>query len=150
MNKKPEKVEESNPFLFNFEIKYYWGVYVNSETGESMPYMRESDTKVNVYQKHLMSIVRKMTGSTPLVFFYILAHLGSKSEKVELKWDVVTEDCGISKSTYCRSIEELKTLAVIVRAKRKDTYWVNPAFCFRGSRLKAFPSMIVDSSKPKL
>jgi hypothetical protein len=150
MNKKTEKLEEVNPFLFNFEIKYYWEKYVNSETGESVPYMRESDAKVVVYQKYLMKIARKMKGSTPVMFFYILGHLGSGSQKIELKWDIVIEDCEISKSSYRRGIEQLKFLAVIIKAKRKDTYWVNPALCFRGSRLMAFPNMIVDRDKPKL
>ncbi len=150
MNKKAEKVAEINPFLFNFEIRGFWRSQNKDGEKKGVPYFREYDTSVSVYQRDLMPIVRGLKGSAPIIFFYILAHLGDKSQKIRLNYSVVAKDCGISLSTYRRGLEDLKAITIIVKARTKDMYWVNPNLCFRGDRLATFPDNIRDINKPRL
>lgn len=158
MSKIAPEIVEINPFLSSFEIHCYYRTSESGpteQTAKSVTFtLTEVDAKVSVYQKHLMAVVKQMTGSSPLLFFYLLSHIGWESEKIELKEDKLCASCGFSPATCRRAIAELKTLSILVRAKRKDTYWINPALFFRGSRLECFPDNIVAPEKrpekPKL
>lgn len=144
---------EKNPFLGSFEINCGYSKPSKEKSEEHLSSitftLMEYDRRVSVYQEDLMQVVTKFSGSTHLVFFYVLAHLSDNSEVIQLLENKVTFECGISSSTYRRALEQLKELNVLVKKRVKNMYWINPALFFRGQRYRSFPNSIYyQSSEP--
>jgi Firmicute plasmid replication protein (RepL) len=142
---------EKNPFLGSFEINCGYSKPNKSNSEDHLSSitfnLMEYDRRVSVYQDDLMQVVTKFSGSTHLLFFYVLAHLGDGSESIQLLENKVTFECGISKSTFRRSLEQLKELNILRRKRMKNMYWINPGMFFRGQRYKNFPNSIYYQSK---
>ena len=70
MSKIAPEIVEINPFLSSFEIHCYYRTSESGpteQTAKSVTFtLTEVDAKVSVYQKHLMAVVKQMTGSSPL------------------------------------------------------------------------------------
>lgn len=142
------KTPEINPFSINFKI--YTEYKITSDRVEEGSIKQityslvETDKKTSLYRADTFEIMRELSGNARLVFLYIATHIGWNSEKIELKPDKMIRECRTSKATYYRSIEELKTMSLIVQAsKRKDMYWVNPRILFHGNRIKVFKDNVV-------
>ena len=144
---------EKNPFLGSFEINCDNSKHSKEKAKEHLSSitftLMEYNRRVSVYQDDLMQVVTKFSGSTHLVFFYVLAHLSDGAEGIQLLENKVTFECGISKSTFRRAMAQLEDLHVLKRKRVKNMYWINPALFFRGQRYKSFPSSIYyESNEP--
>tara|TARA_R110002126_G_scaffold270369_1_gene414160 strand:- start:218 stop:685 length:468 start_codon:yes stop_codon:yes gene_type:complete len=149
-----KKLEEINPFLSSLNIDCY---YKSSQKGHETEAIRsityaltDSEPYTSVYQTNLLPVMRVLSGSSPTLVFYILAHLGYESEKIEIKEEKACEACDFSPATFRRAIDQLRTLSIILKStNRKDTYWVNPMLFFRGSRITVFPHNLNVPALPK-
>ncbi len=149
-----KRTPEINPFLSSLEIDCFYKASqkgYEAESLKSVTYtLTDSEPYTSVFHSSLLPVMRVLTGSSPTLVFYILAHLGYGSEKIELRDDKVCEACDFSPATFRRSLDQLKTLSILVKSTgRKDTYWINPKLFFRGSRISAFPNNLMIPSPPQ-
>jgi hypothetical protein len=149
MTKNALKTTEKNPFLFKFEIECYYRSINGVVDGGRNVYHRlvEKEGKVGVYQGNILPIMRNVSGSGHLLFYYVVAHLRYNSEKVEMDSAKVCLECGISDSAFRRGLAQLVSLSILVRSVRKNVYWVNPMILFRGDRIEHFKGNIVVKEK---
>jgi hypothetical protein len=148
-----EKQEQTNPFLTSLSIPCYYSSFNKGKDDKSIQKsvtftLRESSPYTSVYHEYLLPVMKLLTGSGPSIVFYIISKLGQSSEKIELNPIKVCEACDISYATYKRGLEQLKGLSIIVKANRKNIYWINPNLFFRGSRINAFPNNLEIPQSP--
>jgi hypothetical protein len=152
LTKMAKKLDEINPFLSSLEIGCFYRASQKGYEAEALKSvtftLTDSTPYTSVFQTNLLPVMRVLTGSSPSLVFYILAHLGYESQRIELEEEKVCEACDFSPATFRRALDQLKTLSILVKSKRKDTYWINPSLFFRGSRIKVFPNNVKAPSEP--
>lgn len=80
------------------------------------------------------------------LYLYIIATLGEDRDIVSLPMKDISELLEFKKSTYYNVIQELKDIAIIADYKKQD-YWINPYFFFRGDRISYYQEQCPDCIK---
>lgn len=147
--------DEINPFCINFIIKGFWQLDLStvkedtpagSATAKSYPI--DADAHTSIYHDGLMTWFTTLSTSAKDMFMYIVIHLAYDSDVIELREDKYCESLGISRATFFKAKQELSDRLIVPRAARKNTYWVNPAYVFRGNRLKKYPEKVEIAENP--
>lgn len=136
-----------NPFLTNNEFhlkaiqiyqkKYQGAGYYMEET--TTKYIVEEQAKVSMYKignnKEFSTFLFKALNQAGRnLYVYIFANIGENRDTIRLNTESVMDVMGISRNTHRSALESLKDNGMITLYK-KDEYWVNPFFIFRGDRI---------------
>ena len=80
------------------------------------------------------------------LFMFIAFNLKSGQDVITINRKNFIKHTNTSKSTFIRAVKELIQKQIIqpVPTSEQDTFYINPAFLFNGSRLKKYP----DKAKP--
>lgn len=151
-----EKHTDINPFLASFSIKPVityteWHIKGgDAPIGDSIRLPKPVDaSKGSWYSNMVFSDLYKYSTAGLQILGYILDHLRWNQDYIQLKpsetWN--PEDpyafC-MTKSKFYNGINELCSKGIIAkRAKRVNTYWINPSKFFAGNRLKCFADKVV-------
>lgn len=80
------------------------------------------------------------------LMFYVLMHLRYKQDFITIPEEDYCEEYGLKSRTFRTAKGELMG-KVLAKRQRKDTYWINPAVLYSGSRVDAYPHNLVRISK---
>lgn len=139
-----------NPFLANneFHLKAVQ-VYHRSYQGQghfmeetTRKYIVEEQAKVSMYKignndqmTTFMFQVLNQAGRN--LFLYMLSAIGENQDIINLNTEKLTKIMGVSRNTHQAAKDNLRDNGIITLYK-KDEYWVNPFFIFRGDRIKYY------------
>lgn len=146
-----KKLEETNPFVQSLEIRGVWKLDFEHKTQlrgneSSVTYAQsriiDGDDRASVYSAGLMTWFKPLTSSAKDMFMYVAIHLGHEKDVIELTEDDYCQEMGVGRTTFYNAKTELTNRLLIPRKKRKNTYWVNPAYLFKGNRIAKFPDNI--------
>lgn len=140
----------SNPFLANneFHLKAIQ-IYKRSYQGQGLfmeettrKYIVEEQSKVSMYKignneemSTFMFQVLNQPGRN--LFLYMLCTIGENRDTINLNTEKLSKIMGISRNTHQSAKDNLRDNGVITLYK-KDEYWVNPFFIFRGDRISYY------------
>ena len=150
MHKSTKNNPETNPFLHTLVIKARWtvekkivdDVYEASEVVLASVRPVEVDTWCNIYTEHFLSVFIGMSSASKDMIFWIITHIGYETDIIEMKEDKYCEEMKVSGRTYYKARSELLNRLIIPRTSRRNTYWINPSYLFRGRRAGTFPNQI--------
>lgn len=78
------------------------------------------------------------------LFLWIIYTIEKSKDYIWINKERYMEELDISSiNTYKKSIDELTRYGVIHITTIKDTYWINPEFFFKGSRIDKYPNKII-------
>jgi len=167
-----KKTPEENPFVqiaLDFTIYAIWksaelrpaGAPADMSLSNSRTFAYtkfEVNSKASVYSDNgLLNIFPTLPSAAKDMFMYIVAKIQYESDVIELEEEKYMETMGVSRATFYSARKALTNRIIMERKERKNTYWVNPAYIFRGSRISKYPKNVkmVDKSgnpvgEPKL
>lgn len=92
----------------------------------------------------LKGIVNNLSPSAKDMIFYIMTHIGHNREAIQIEYVSYCEKTGldITLRTFQRAIVELTNRVIEKKAARKNMYYINPDFLFKGSRINAYPDKV--------
>lgn len=151
MRKSSKNNPETNPFVNTLEIKAKWiveqqvinDVYEASQVVLASTRPVEVDNWCNIYTDHLLHVVIGMSSAAKDMIFWLLAHIGYEIDIIEIREDKYCEEMKVSGRTFYKARNELLNRFIIPRASRRNTYWINPTYFFRGKRAKSYPKNLV-------
>lgn len=149
-----QKIRERNPFVANSgSLKYHRRTsdrvvsydgdidYRHAGTRISTTYLVEAHRKTSVYcptTKQMDALIFKMvTSKARDVLWYIVIHLTEDCDYIRLPYDTLIKTCGLSRNSVMLALRELRA-AGLIAPKSQSVYWINPAFLFRGNRLRYY------------
>lgn len=136
------KVTENNPFK----------TFLVIETSEIRPKKQYNISTIVVEKTKPLSLwiddallqaTKNMSTSAKDMVFYILRYLGENRETIEITFENYCARMGeMSLRTFQRAIFELDDVLIAKKKTRKNVYYINPYYFFKGSRVKAYPDYI--------
>lgn len=149
-----KKTIERNPFVSGANtLKYYKKTserviaydegadYNHSGTIIKSHYLVEAHRKTTLYcstTKTMDDIVfRDLSSKSRDLLWYIMIHITEDQDYIRLPYDTLIATLRMSRNSVMLAMKELKENNFIV-AKSQSVYWVNPAYIFRGNRLKYY------------
>jgi hypothetical protein len=150
-----DKIEEINPFSVNLEIPV---VYLTKKDtfGAGIRYSatpRELNTFVCLYTGSTLQMFRKLSPSSKDMMMYIMEKLNRLGEVdrdyLQLREEEYMEEMECSRSTFIRAKTELLNVVIIPRKSRKGTYWFNPLYFFKGSRMRKYTDKLISVQSPE-
>lgn len=150
-------IKERNPFVANSgSLKYHRKTskkvvsydgdvdYKHSGTVISTSYLVEAHRKTSVYcptTKQMDAMVfRMLTSKARDVLWYITIHLTEDCDYIRLPYETLMKTCKLSRNSIMLALKELKASGLIA-PKAQSVYWINPAFLFRGNRLRYYSNI---------
>lgn len=133
------RAEGVNPFLAPLIIN------VTEVIDGPDSYTVEVDKGVKVYRTiQARECVNMLSPMAAKFFNFMLFRLESGSDLVALKHADFMEYAGVKSSrTFYTCVNELGKAGIIAQVLgKKSLYWINPAICFHGSRINAFPEKV--------
>lgn len=155
----PKKNPENNPFVHSLEIKGVWKLDFEHKTKlegneSSVTYAQsrliDGDDRVSVYGDGLLNWFTPLSSSAKDMFMYIAIHLGYQRDVIELNEDDYCKLTGIGRTTFYKAKAELTNRLIVPRLSRRNTYWVNPSYLFKGSRIDKYPGCVIQSNENPL
>lgn len=131
---------EFNPFIAGLVIEaaemYNKPMYTNLVEREPPASLFMDDNMLNV--------LKQLSKGANEMLYYILRYLGTKKDTIEIVYETYNQRLGgdISIRSFYKSREELINVFIVKKKSRKNTYFINPNYIFRGSRIKAFPANV--------
>lgn len=153
MNKK-DKVER-NPFIENpsFHLKVIQHqtekLYVpSSEIGKDaiLKHKKETETFILPVQKGVtlydtpydhVFMFKEFNPTTRDLLLYIMLKIKEGEDHITLHRTKATNEMGMSLTSFYRALIQLKEYLIIVD-KKKNEYWVNPFYIFKGNRTRYY------------
>lgn len=150
--KKPnidEKNLPKNPFSNSLTIPVVGKVledHYKIKDDVKLPYEIELEYtrffKVYSTKAHRM-IVNNLQPSTKELFLWLMYTIEYGEDYVWINKKRYMEECSVSLNTYKKSIKEMIRYGLIVPMGLYDnTYWINPDFFFKGSRVNKYPDKV--------
>ena len=153
-----KKHPETNPFVQNgsgFTINAVWkfeelvssGVHlVDAVDGKSSSqyraYKYEKDDRISLYTAGLLGFFPSLSTSSKDMIMYIASRVQYDSDIIELEEEKYCTVMNVSRSTFYSAKKEIVNRIIIPRTSRKNTYWINPSYLFRGNRMEKYPKMV--------
>lgn len=150
---------ETNPFVQSLVINALWKLESHAEAAIEEGSIRgrsyksrliDIDERCTVYTEHLLSWFKDLTTSAKDMFMYIAHKLPLDKDYCELTEDKYCEDMKVHRNTYHNAKSALVNRLLIPRHSRKNTYWINPQYLYKGDRLKAFRARAVERNEDPL
>lgn len=140
----------TNPFLTNneFHLKAVQ-IYQRSYQGAghfmeetTRKYIVEEQAKVSMYkignnEQMTTFMFQVLSQQGRNLFLYILSTIGENKDSINLNTEKLTKIMGVSRNTLSSGRDDLRDNGIITLYK-KDEYWVNPFFIFRGDRISYY------------
>lgn len=95
-----------------------------------------------VYTEGLMSWFRELSTSAKDMFLWIGMKLPLSQDYMEITEERYCKEMEVSRATFYSSKTQMLNRLMIPRADRKNTYWINPAVMYKGSRVDAFSDRV--------
>jgi len=150
-----KKTPETNPFVQALEINSVWKLEIEEiNVGESAggkitqakTKIIDVDDRVSVYSAGLLGWFKDLPASAKDMFMYIGAHLGWERDIIEMDEEKYCKMMDVSRNTFFSAKTALTNRLIIPRTSRKNTYWVNPAYLFKGNRVTSYPERVVETN----
>lgn len=105
----------------------------------------ERDDKVSLYVGGGRRLLWMNLGNPALrLFVWVTFELDLNKGYVWVNVPRYLSESGVSLNTYKAGVEELERYGFILGVVGyKDVYWVNPSYCYRGSRVRGYPGSVV-------
>ena len=139
---------EMNPFVQSLEIRAVWKITELSHGGEEIEgavkgscnyILMDTDEKCSVYPAHLLPWFSQLPTSAKDMVLWIMLHLGRKTDVIEIREDKYCKEMGVSRATFYSAKTAITNRLIASRAEsRTNTYWVNPAYLYKGDRVMAY------------
>ena len=154
-----KKHEETNPFVqlyTGFRIEAIWKCEKlitsvaddserdpNNKTGTQLrAYKFERDNKVTMFTDGLVGMFPNLPAASKDMFMYIAARIQYDCDYIELDEERYCKTMNTSRTTFFNAKRDLINRLIIPRSKRKNTYWINPSYLFKGSRMEKYPEYV--------
>jgi len=104
----------------------------------------ERDEKAALYIGSSRRLAWMGMGNAPMrLMLWMVFELDTGRDYVWVNVRRYLSESGVSLNTYKSGVEDLCRYGFIhPMIGYKDVYWVNPAYCFRGSRTRAYPGRV--------
>lgn len=132
-----KKTTENNPFRNALAIE----VRELLVKAPARTYFTEVQASTAIYiDDSSLKIVRELPSASKDMLFYMMRYLGVNKETIKLNTEVYCERMGVTEKTFRTARQGLVNIVLIKKKDRKDIYFINPAFLFKGRRIDAFPT----------
>lgn len=153
-----KKAPETNPFVQSasgFKITAIWKmeklITAGAESSDSASavstqwraYKFEKDDRVSLYIDGLLGFFPHLSSAAKDMMMYIAARMQYDTDIIELEEEKYCNVMNLSRSTFFSAKRELTNRIIIPRTSRRNTYWINPAYLFRGNRMEKYPDSVV-------
>jgi hypothetical protein len=147
LNKKIDVVEFTDNYQCSVMIPSRYESGKKLTTNMLIPnyYYADKDPKCSIYvTDEVIDKLTSLSGTAKNIFFYILKHLKSGKDVINLDYKKIMPLLNISANTYYGCIESLEKEGFITKKHTKD-YWINPHYFFNGQRHKNLISLYTDA-----
>jgi len=152
MAKKPP---ETNPFVQALVINGVWKITtlgrkgledgVSRKRGGHLTFhIFDKDSRCSVYTDGLLNWFTSLTTSAKDMFMWIATHLPYEQDYLEMVEEKYCDEIQVGKTTFYGARQQLTNRLIIPRTSRRNTYWVNPTYLFKGNRIDRFPEQVVE------
>lgn len=150
---KPKIEEEKlppNPFSQELQIPVVAKVledhYKIEPDGTKIPCEIELEytpyAKVYATSTH-RKIINNLDPCSKELFLWLIYSIEHGSDYIWLNIKRYMEECSVSRNTYKKALEQLIRYGMLVPTGiYNDTYWINPRYFFKGSRVNKYPTKI--------
>lgn len=151
--KKPaidESAMPQNPFSNTLIIpvvgKIAKDLYKIDKDGDKVPLEMELEytpyLKLYTAKAHRL-IINNMQPCSKELLLWIMYFIDYGKDYIWINKKRYMEECSVSLNTYKKSLEEMIRYGLLVpTGLYNDTYWINPDFFFKGSRVNKYPSKV--------
>lgn len=109
--------------------------------------LMDMDNRCSVFTDGLLSWFPTLTTSAKDMFIWICTRLPFEQDYLEMSDDKYCDEMQISRSTFFTSKAQLVNRLIIPRNSRKNTYWVNPSYLFKGDRVRNFRGQVTEGNE---
>lgn len=145
MPRKKVKPDIPNPFVQTLVINARWKVetaYLSGgRTISSKPV--EIDHYTTVYNEKTLALFKTLPVSSKDMFMWVSAHLNVNSDYLEINPDKYCKEMGVSSRTFYTALDGLRNRVIVPRESRANTYFINPQYLYRGSRISMYRDNVV-------
>jgi hypothetical protein len=148
--------QEPNPFVQALEIRARWRLIFKTEGGAEenissrQTYgvaLTDVDDRCPVYTSGLMSWFRDLSTSAKDMFMWIAMQLPLNQDYMEITEERYCKEMEVSRGTFYTAKTQLINRLLAVRTSRKNTYWVNPSYMYKGSRVDKFSDRVTPENE---
>ncbi len=151
-----KKADETNPFVQSLRIPAIWKLQTGKEEHheESLSIslnarVIDTDIRCQIFPGNMLHWFKGLPTSAKDMVIWISLRIGFSTDVVEIREERYCEDLGISRATFYAAKAALTNHLIIPRTSRRNTYWVNPAYLFKGDRTKVYRSnLVMGNSNP--
>jgi len=102
-----------------------------------------------MYTDGLLGFFVGLSSSAKDMVMYIASRLPYNQDYLELTEERYCAAMQVSRRTYFNARQQLENRIIIERVTRKGTYWINPAYLFKGNRMTMYPWAVkMDNAHP--
>lgn len=154
MSKKPP---ELNPFVQTLAITGVWKLHhlpfkvsEGSKNTFAHSTLIDADNRVSIYTDNLLQWFFQLSPSAKDMFMWISHKIGYETDVIEMNEEKYCEETGVSRGTFHSAKSALTNRLIIPRTTRRNTYWVNPSYLYKGDRIKQFNRNVVQVNENPL
>lgn len=136
-----KKATETNPFLHGLEIPAIHKLNpIERIAGGTTISTRPLDTATRcaVYTDHIFNWFKGIPTAAKDMVLWIAHQLPYQQDYLEMDMEKYCKDMEVAQSTFYACRQALINHLIIPRVSRKNTYWVNPTYLYKGNRIKNF------------
>lgn len=152
-----KKSDSTNPFCLNMEIPGLWKLRINNEewvegglTSTAKADLIDIGHRISTFTDGILSWFPELSSSAKDMYMYIAHKLGYETDVIEITEERYCSEMNVSRPTFYRAKHELTDRLILPRSGRRNTYWVNPGYLYRGDRRKAYGDKIVETNENPL
>lgn len=154
-----KKTPETNPFVQALEIHCIWRMEFEqaiatdeytTEVRMAKAKLIETDDRASLYTAGLLSWFTDLSTSAKDMFMYIATKIGWEKDVIELDEETYCDVMKVSRNTFYNAKTQLTNRLLVPRTSRKNTYWVNPSYIFKGNRHERFKDRVIKTNENPL
>lgn len=88
-------------------------------------------------------IVCALSPAASKLLLWVMYDIKHGKDAIWINKDRLMHECSISLNTYKKALEELIRYALFAYTIKRDVYWINPEFFFKGDRVKKYPKCVL-------
>lgn len=147
--------EETNPFIYALEIEARWILIQGGKTKSEEPASSKQryevalidvENRCSVYTDVLLGWFKDLSTSAKDMVLWIAMKLPTTQDYLQIVEEDYSKEMECSRATFFASKTQITNKLIIPRTCRKNTYWVNPAYLYKGDRIDAFREKVVPNN----
>ncbi len=135
----------TNPFVFTLKINAVLrekkfktagvGFHIDAK-------ILDIDHHASVYSEATLELAKQLPAGAVMMLLWIVSKLRYNTDYIEISEKRYCEEMSVSRTTFHVSRNALLNRVIAPRALRSNTFYINPAYLFRGNRSEVYPTKV--------